>query len=148
MKKILLLLCVLLYGMASYAQQENVSVSPNEDATEIFTVVDVDASFPGGREAFYAYLYDSIMEAKAKGITGRVYVKFVIERDGSVSNVKLMRDIGGGCGEEAVRVVQSMPKWNPGAAWDGTPWRSPIICSLSIFNALAEDEEAKPFEKE
>ena len=46
-------------------------------------------------------------------IQGTVYVSFVIEKDGSVSNIKVLRNIGGGCGEEAVRVVQAMPKWKP-----------------------------------
>ena len=52
--------------------------------------------------------------AKENDITGRVYVAFVIERDGSVSNVRAVRDIGGGCGAEAVRVVKAMPRWTPG----------------------------------
>ena len=53
-------------------------------------------------------------KAKAKKITGKVYVSFVVEKDGSISNVKVLRDIGYGCGEEAVRVVKAMPRWKPG----------------------------------
>ena len=49
-----------------------------------------------------------------KNIEGRVFVSFVIEKDGSVSNVKVLRGIGGGCDEEAARVISSMPKWKPG----------------------------------
>ena len=52
--------------------------------------------------------------ARESGIQGRVFSNFVVEPDGSVSNVKVMRGIGGGCDEEAVRVVKSMPKWKPG----------------------------------
>ncbi|MCF6171583.1 MAG: energy transducer TonB [Bacteroidales bacterium] len=48
------------------------------------------------------------------GRIGRVYVSFVVEKDGSISNVAVLRGIGGGCDEEAVRVVQNMPKWKPG----------------------------------
>ena len=51
--------------------------------------------------------------AKENGIQGRVFVTFVVERDGSISNVKAMRGIGFGCDEEAIRVIQSMPKWKP-----------------------------------
>ena len=53
-------------------------------------------------------------EAQDKGISGRVFVSFIVEKDGSVSNVELKRGIGGGCDEEAVRVISAMPKWKPG----------------------------------
>ena len=52
--------------------------------------------------------------AKESGISGRVFVSFVIERDGSVTDITILRGIGGGCDEEAIRVVKSMPRWNPG----------------------------------
>ncbi|MBR3939047.1 MAG: energy transducer TonB, partial [Bacteroidales bacterium] len=48
------------------------------------------------------------------GITGRVFLTFVVEKDGSIANARILRDIGGGCGQEALRVVKSMPKWIPG----------------------------------
>lgn len=84
---------------------------------EIFTVVEENPQFPGGEAALYKYLNESIKypeEAKELGIQGRVFVNFVVETNGSVSNVKVLRGIGGGCDEEAIRVVQSMPKWTPG----------------------------------
>ncbi len=52
--------------------------------------------------------------ARESGIQGRVFVNFVVEPNGSVSNVKILRGIGGGCDEEAIRVVEAMPKWTPG----------------------------------
>jgi len=52
--------------------------------------------------------------ARESGIEGTVYVTFVIERDGSVTDVKILRSIGGGCDDEAIRVVRNMPKWEPG----------------------------------
>ena len=52
--------------------------------------------------------------AKDNKIEGKVYVTFVVEKDGSISGVKVLRDIGYGCGAEAIRVVMKMPKWNPG----------------------------------
>ena len=55
-----------------------------------------------------------VFEAIEKGIEGRVFVGFIIDVDGSVTDVKLLRGIGGGCDEEAVRVVKSMPNWKPG----------------------------------
>ena len=65
----------------------------------------------------YKYLAQNIKYpqlARENNITGRVFVTFVVERDGSVTGVRVLRDIGGGCGQEAVRVVKSMPKWTPG----------------------------------
>ena len=53
-------------------------------------------------------------EAQEKGISGRVFVGFVVEKDGSIGEVKLLRGIGGGCDEEAIRVIKGMPKWKPG----------------------------------
>jgi len=84
---------------------------------EIFTVVENDPEFPGGMEALYKYLGTSIKYpalAKENNITGKVYVTFVVEKDGSIANPRILRDIGGGCGQEAIRVVKAMPKWTPG----------------------------------
>ena len=52
--------------------------------------------------------------ARESGINGRVFVTFVVETDGRVTDIKVLRGIGGGCDEEAVRVVKNMPKWDPG----------------------------------
>ena len=113
--------------MSSFQRQEeatNIEITPvqieeeeEEEEQTIFQVVENDPEYPGGIEAMYKYLAQNIKYpqiAKENNITGRVYVGFVVERDGSVSNVKVLRDIGGGCGAEAVRIVKSMPKWTPG----------------------------------
>lgn len=84
---------------------------------EIFLVVENEPEFPGGEDSLYAYIARNIKypeTAKKEKIEGRVFVTFIVEKDGQVSSVKLLRDIGGGCGEEAIRVVKSMPKWKPG----------------------------------
>lgn len=84
---------------------------------EIFTVVESMPEFPGGTGELYKYLGNSIKYpplAKESGIQGRVFVNFVVEPNGSISNVKVLRGIGGGCDEEAVRVVENMPSWKPG----------------------------------
>jgi len=91
----------------------------NEEAEEvqIFTVVESMPGFPGGEEARITYLNENIkypQMARESGIQGRVFVTFVVERDGRVTDVKVLRGIGGGCDEEAVRVIQNMPSWEPG----------------------------------
>lgn len=84
---------------------------------EIFTVVEQMPEFPGGAAEMTKFIQKNIkypMMARESDIQGRVYINFVVEPDGSVSNVTVMRGIGGGCDEEAVRIVNMMPKWNPG----------------------------------
>ncbi len=84
---------------------------------EIFQIVEEMPSFPGGDQKMLEYIAKNIKYpqiARESGIQGRVFISFVVEPDGSVSNVKVLRGIGGGCDEEAMRVVKSMPKWKPG----------------------------------
>ncbi len=88
-----------------------------EEPEEIFTVVDKAASFPGGYAEMLKYLnahikYPSL--AKESNIQGRVVLTFLVGKSGKIEDVKIIKDPGGGCGKEAVRVVQSMPNWNPG----------------------------------
>ena len=88
-----------------------------EEEDEVFIVVEEDPEFPGGIDSLYAFIRRNLHypeEAWNNKIEGTVYVTFSVEKDGSISNVKLLRDIGGGCGAEAVRVVKLMPKWKPG----------------------------------
>jgi protein TonB len=111
MKKLILLAAVALFcGTSAMAQTDEV-----DDA--VFVVVEKSPEFPGGDDSLYAFIGRNIKypeAAKKNKIEGRVFVTFVIEKDGQVSNAKILRDIGGGCGEEALRVVNSMPKWKPG----------------------------------
>ena len=84
---------------------------------EIFQIVEEMPSYPGGEAKLMEYVGKNIKYpqiARETGIQGRVFVGFVVEPDGSVSNVKVLRGIGGGCDEEAMRVVKGMPKWKPG----------------------------------
>lgn len=88
-----------------------------EKEGEVFVVVEEPPLFQGGDEARIRFISENIKypeDARIKGIQGTVFVTFVIETDGSVTNVRILRGIGGGCDEEAIRVVENMPKWNPG----------------------------------
>lgn len=74
-------------------------------------------SFPGGEQALQQYLKEQVKYpelAKKNDIQGRVVLGFTVEADGSLSSIRVLRDIGGGCGEEAIRVAKGMPKWLPG----------------------------------
>ncbi len=103
---------------------------------EIYTSVEELPSFPGGKTALDRYLSFNIrypQKAKEKEIQGTVMILFVIEKDGSVSGVKVIRNVGGGCDEEAVRVVKMMPKWKPGKQ-RGNPVR--VYCKLPLTFVL------------
>ena len=83
----------------------------------IYNVVEELPVFPGGTEALMQFIAENIQYpelAKIKNIEGRVFVNFVIEADGKVSNAKILRGIGHGCDEEALRVISSMPDWQAG----------------------------------
>ncbi len=78
--------------------------------------------------------------AKKNNIQGVVALTFVVEKDGSISKVTLLHDIGGGCGQEAVRVVEAMPNWTPGTL-DGAPIR--VRYTLPVRFKLDEPEKPK-----
>jgi protein TonB len=84
---------------------------------EIFVVVEVPASFPGGDTAMMQWLNNNIrypVVAQENGIQGRVITNFVVERDGSITDVQVVRGVDPSLDREAVRVIGQMPRWNPG----------------------------------
>ncbi len=84
---------------------------------QIFTIVEDDPEFPGGQAALMQYLQSNLRYptmAREAGIQGTVFVTFVVERDGSITDVRVLRGVGGGLDEEAIRVVRNMPAWTPG----------------------------------
>lgn len=88
----------------------------NQEENYIFLVVEEEATFPGGMDAMNKFIIDNLKYprlAQEKGIHGRVFVTFIVERDGSLTNIKILRDIGDGCGDEVIRLIKTMPKWNP-----------------------------------
>ncbi len=108
-----------------------------EEETQIFQVVETMPTFPGGDAARIKYLQNNLKYptmARESGIQGKVFVTFVVEKDGSITDVKVLRGIGGGCDEEAVRVIKNMPKWKPGKQ-RGKPVRvqfnMPIVFKLA-----------------
>ncbi|MEI7981980.1 MAG: energy transducer TonB, partial [Bacteroidota bacterium] len=87
------------------------------DDTGLATFIDVYPRFPGGDEARLYYLRQHVRypEVALRGmIQGVVMVMFIIETDGSVSNIDVSKRVGGGCDEEAIRVTKEMPRWEPG----------------------------------
>ena len=123
------------------AETEEYKDIPTEE--EIFIVVEVSPEFPGGLDSLYNFIYSNLrypQVAKDNAIEGRVFITFVVEKDGSITNVRILRDIGGGCGQEAKRVVEMMPKWIPGKQ-NGKTVR--VQYNLPITFKLNEEDKAK-----
>ncbi|MCX2742887.1 energy transducer TonB [Mangrovivirga sp. M17] len=88
-----------------------------EEVEQVFTIVEESASFPGGMDAWYDFLKKNLnypSQARRMGIEGRVYVQFIVSKTGQLSDIKVVKGIGGGCDEEAVRVLKESPRWKPG----------------------------------
>ena len=97
--------------------QKVVDEVPDETATKVFDVVEQMPSFPGGDAALMSFLNKNIkypVIAEENGIQGRVVATFVVERDGSITDVKVIKSVDPSLDKEAVRVLKSMPKWIPG----------------------------------
>lgn len=130
--KIIMLLATLFLfcGTTVFAQ------NANEDTNKAYEVVDEMPSFTGGQGALNLFLANNVKYpavAAENGIQGRVLVSFIVERDGSLSNVKVERSVDPALDKEAVRVVKAMPKWQPGKAKGSTvrvKFTVPIVFSM------------------
>lgn len=105
-----------------------------ETSDEIFLIVEEQPSPKGGMKAFYAHVNSTIKypsQARRMGVQGRVFVQFVIEKDGSITQVEIIRGISDTCDKEAIRVVSSAPSWNPGKQ-RGKPVRVKMVLPISF----------------
>ena len=115
-----------------------------KDTEGHFTVVEKMPVFPGGEEARARFMVDNIKypaAAMKNGVQGKVFVSFLVKADGSVTDVKVLRGIGSGCDEEAMRVVKMMPKWQPGES-KGKP--VDVIFNIPVKFVLDSDKKDKP----
>jgi protein TonB len=107
-----------------------------EDNTVYNTAgIEVKPDFPGGIEKFYRFVGNNYQTPEEEGLKGKAYVTFVVEKDGSLTDIKVLRDIGYGTGKEAIRVLKKCPKWTPGEQ-NGKPVR--VLYSLPITIQSAE----------
>ncbi|MFC4480078.1 energy transducer TonB [Flavobacterium chungangensis] len=107
-----------------------------EDNTVYNTAgIEVKPDFPGGIEKFYKFVGNNYKTPEEEGLKGKVYVTFVVEKDGSLTDIKVLRDIGYGTGAEAIRVLKKCPKWTPGEQ-NGKKVR--VLYSLPITIQSAE----------
>ena len=105
-----------------------------DDEIMLFAAVEEKPEFPGGEKKFYEYLGKNMkypqMEAE-QGITGRVFVEFLIDKDGSIAEVKALRGVSPGLDKEAVRVIKAMPPWSPGKQ-NGRPVRVRYVIPVNF----------------
>jgi protein TonB len=100
-------------------QEPMINEPTEEKADKIFSIVEVQAEPVGGVKAFYEYVSSQLKDnypsqAQRMNIQGVVYIQFVVEKDGSITDVQAVKGIGGGCDELAIKVLENSPKWNPG----------------------------------
>lgn len=104
------------------------------DAQEVLKSAEVMPEPVGGLKAFYDYIKSNLKypeEAKAKNIQGRVHVTFVVEPDGSLTNIQVTKSLGYGCDEEAIRLIKNAPKWQPGKQ-NGVPVRVEVTRPITF----------------
>jgi len=114
MKNLILLMSITSLMFLNVSAQ---TVEEKNDNKETFTVVEVMPEYPGGEEALIKFLDKNLQypkEARNKGIQGKVWAGFIVDKDGTLINIEILRGIGGGCDEEVLRVLKLMPKWKPG----------------------------------
>jgi TonB family protein len=106
------------------------------DTTKVvYDVVEIQPSPPGGMAGWNKYLMENLRyppDAQRKGIEGTVIVAFVVNTDGTTTDIEILRSVGGGCDEEVIRIVQGSPKWTPGMQ-RGTPVRTRMRLPLRFM---------------
>lgn len=140
MKAKLLSLIVLLCACMPLFSQEK----PIVDENGIYISADKMPEFPGGMQAMMKYLGTNVkypVEAQKKGISGRVIVQFIVKEDGSLSGAKVIRGVEPSLDEEALRVVNAMPKWTPGTV-NGKEVK--VKFTIPIMYSLKKNESRTP----
>ncbi len=105
-----------------------------EDVDQIFVVVEENAQPKGGISQFYKFVGENIKypaQARRMQVEGRVYIEFIVGRDGKISEAFAVKGIGAGCDEEAVRIIMSSPPWNP-AKQRGKPVRQRMVLPITF----------------
>jgi len=140
MKKLLtLFLCLTVY--CAYAQKDcnviqNTNLPAGPDAVYSSSALQIQPKYPdGGIAGFKAFFKSKFNKKKIRDVKDessiKVFVSFVIEKDGSISNIRILRSVSNDAGEQTVKVLEKMPKWSPGMQ-DGQPVRASMVLPLII----------------
>lgn len=140
-----LLLSFTIFVLAAACEFSQDRLKTEKPAT-IFVAIDQEPTFPGGIHAFSQYIADNLKYpevARIVGITGKVKVTFVVDSNGTVTNVNPINCMGAGCESEATRVISMSPKWSPGIQ-NGKRTRVQFVIPVSFYN---KDESQKTLMK-
>ena len=122
------ILGAVLFFMLQLISAQNTPIVSNDNTVYNTSGIEVVPEFPGGMQKFYQFVGDTYnIPAEKDFLGGKIYATFVIEKDGSVADIKILKDVGFGTGEEAIRVLKLSPKWTP-ATQNGKTVR----CSYSL----------------
>lgn len=135
----LITLTLVFIGLELNAQTDSLEVlidsiptDTTERLTEIIDPVETMPVFPGGQDSLRTFIAtNNNWTVGQETITGRVYIAFVVEADGSITNIEIMRGLHPTCDEEAKRIVKMMPKWKPGE-FRGTPVRTKVVLPITF----------------
>ena len=114
MKKFIIMSLMALFGLTTVSAQKTVVAKKNQ---QVFDVVEKMPEYPGGQAALFEYLQKNVKypaDAEKKKVEGRVLVTFVVNTDGSITDIEVVRKTFPSLDAEAVRVISGMPKWKPG----------------------------------
>lgn len=128
MNKVYIVVFLLVFIKLSSAQAQ----TNNNESSDTVMVTDVMPEYPGGSDAMTSFIKKNIKYpeiARDNDIKGKVYIEFVINTEGYVTNVQIKKGIGGGCDEEAVRIIKKMPQWKPGIQ-NGKPVNVKILLPI------------------
>lgn len=144
MKRALLLFLLTIPAFAATAQQtpprkgdpdaEIPIHKPLVNTGDVYTSVEKNPEFPGGEIKFNEYIKNNLKYpeyARKNDVEGRVFLTLIVEKDGSLSNIKVIRGIAAGCDEEAIRLLKNSPKWTPGIN-DGHPVRVSYVVPIEF----------------
>lgn len=148
MRKHFLCLLILLVAQLTFAQINQREVSPQTLEEQNVAVPDIDtavektiysqyeveqkAEFPGGVQNFYKFVAKTFVVPNEPGLNGKVFMSFTIEKDGSITDIKVIRDFGYGTGAEAIKMMRKSPKWIP-AKLNGQTVRSTFSFPIAIM---------------
>lgn len=130
MKKLFFLLLFLSLAEVTFGQTVESSTESSSDE-DIYNAVEEKPQYVGGLSEFYNYIGKNYRVPNVKGLKGKVIIQFVIEKDGSLTDIKVIRDLGHGTGKEAIRVLKKCPNWIPGKQ-KGIPVRVMYALPISI----------------
>lgn len=141
----LITILILLQGIAWGQSDSNKVAAPAK--LPVYTYVEQMPQFPNGQDAMMRYLGESMKypkDAREKDIQGKVFITFVVNEEGKITDAKVLRGIGGGCDEEALRVIKAMPPWTPGKQNGRSV---PVQYNLPINFKLTDDGTPPPAKK-